>query len=85
MEILKGTDRSPATTIAARGTLRRDCPECGSIGSVALDLCVVCGAEVGARPVGPIVMSSDLFWDLSFDEYLLEPDQLAYDPDRQYA
>jgi hypothetical protein len=43
----------------------RDCPECGCAGSLRLDVCQVCYAEVGER-------DRTLFWDLRFDEYLFE-------------
>jgi hypothetical protein len=48
-------------------TRSRDCPECGCAGSLRLDVCQVCYAEVGER-------DRTLFWDLRFDEYLFETD-----------
>ena len=48
-------------------TRSRDCPECGCSGSLRLDVCQVCYAEVGER-------DRALFWDQRFDEYLFETD-----------
>ena len=46
-----------------------DCPECGCAGSLRLDVCQVCYAEVGER-------DRTLFWDLRFDEYVFETDAI---------
>ena len=49
------------------GEASRDCPECGCAGSLRLDVCQVCYAEVGER-------HRTLFWDQRFDEFLFEAD-----------
>jgi hypothetical protein len=50
-------------------TRSRDCPECGCAGSLRLDVCQVCYAEVGER-------DRTLSWDPRFDEYVFEADSL---------
>ena len=50
-------------------TRSRDCPECGCAGSLRLDVCQVCYAEVGER-------DRTLLWDLRFDEYPFATDPL---------
>ena len=59
--------RTQANAEAGGDGNSRSCPECGCAGSLRLDVCQVCYAEVGER-------DRTLFWDQRFDEFLFEAD-----------